>query len=243
MSKSRIDRLGLRLREGAPTEADLRELSEYRETFAPAYRHVLATVRDRLGIEPTGRPAKSTGAIIDKLRRESIRLGQLQDIAGLRVVVPDIAAQDAAVAQIVPSFERAVVVDRRTRPSHGYRAVHVIVSVEGKPVEIQVRTALQHQWAELSEKLADRIDPRIKYGEGPAPIPHILTLVSVRLAAVEKVASELPGLNDRIERQGFTPDLQHDLDDYRRRFDAASADFEATLAFIMQAIERLTGET
>jgi ppGpp synthetase/RelA/SpoT-type nucleotidyltranferase len=34
-------------------------------------------------------------------------------------------------------------------------------------VEIQVRTALQHLWAELSEKLSDVIDPALKYGKGP----------------------------------------------------------------------------
>jgi len=36
--------------------------------------------------------------------------------------------------------------DRRAKPSHGYRAVHLITKVAAKPVEIQVRTELQDGW-------------------------------------------------------------------------------------------------
>jgi len=58
--------------------------------------------------------------------------------------------------------------DRRLEPNHGYRAVHLIVEVENYPVEIQVRTALQHSWAEAFEKLADRLGRGIRYGDVPA---------------------------------------------------------------------------
>src|SRR6185295_11287916 len=72
-TKSKIDRLGDRLRKGDISEADLRLLDAYRRSFAEASEHVFAQIRDRLGMEPTGRPAKSTTSISDKLRRESIR--------------------------------------------------------------------------------------------------------------------------------------------------------------------------
>jgi hypothetical protein len=36
---------------------------------------------------------------------------------------------------------------------------------DGFPVEIQVRTRLQHEWAELFEKLADQLGRGIRYGE------------------------------------------------------------------------------
>ena len=35
-------------------------------------------------------------------------------------------------------FKGAIIIDRRNTPSHGYRAVHVIVRHSGKLVEIQV---------------------------------------------------------------------------------------------------------
>jgi ppGpp synthetase/RelA/SpoT-type nucleotidyltranferase len=71
-------------------------------------------------------------------------------------------------------YPDAEVQDRRIRPSYGYRAVHVIVTVEAKPVEIQIRTELQHNWALVTEKLADVIDQQIKYGGGPADIQELL---------------------------------------------------------------------
>jgi ppGpp synthetase/RelA/SpoT-type nucleotidyltranferase len=68
-----------------------------------------------------------------------------------------------------------VLVDRRLKPSHGYRAVHLIVKHLGKVIEVQLRTELQHNWAQLSEKLADKIDPTIKYGGGDRIIQNELS--------------------------------------------------------------------
>jgi ppGpp synthetase/RelA/SpoT-type nucleotidyltranferase len=116
ISKTQIDRLGDRLKKGNITEEDLRLLDEYRRSFALAYNHVVESIRDTLGLEPTGRPAKSTTSISEKLRRESIRLTQIQDIAGCRVVVPDIARQDHSVSSIRKLFKRVVAVDRREKP-------------------------------------------------------------------------------------------------------------------------------
>jgi ppGpp synthetase/RelA/SpoT-type nucleotidyltranferase len=55
----------------------------------------------------------------------------------------------------------------------GYAAVHVIVFPEGTPIEIQIRTAWQHEWAELFEKLADLVGRGIRYGEPPAGGPKV----------------------------------------------------------------------
>jgi ppGpp synthetase/RelA/SpoT-type nucleotidyltranferase len=85
-------------------------------------------------------------------------------------------SQDVIVGRIVQAFNPAGnpfsskaprIVDRRLSPSAGYRAVHVIVFIEGIPVEIQVRTRLQHMWAEATERLADRWGRGLRYGQGP----------------------------------------------------------------------------
>jgi ppGpp synthetase/RelA/SpoT-type nucleotidyltranferase len=105
---------------------------------------------------------------VDNLRREHIRLSQMQDIAGVRVVGElSLAEQDALVAAISAAFEGAKVVDRREKPSHGYRAMHVIVVIDARNVEIQVRTELQHLWAQYFELLADRFGRGIRYGQPP----------------------------------------------------------------------------
>ena len=91
---------------------------------------------------------------------------QIQDIAGCRLVVSGVVDQDRTLAALSNLFKEATVIDRRERPSHGYRAVHVVVRMLGRTVEIQLRTELQQKWAELSEKLSDLIEPSIKYGGG-----------------------------------------------------------------------------
>lgn len=184
LSKTQIDRLGERLKGGSHTENDLRLLDEYRSSFGEAYEVVARTVRER-GQSPTGRLAKSTQSIVEKLRRESIRLSQMQDIAGCRIVVTNVMEQGRVVAELRVAFPGASVIDRRDKPSHGYRAIHVIAVVPDQPVEIQVRTELQHLWAELSEKSSDIVDPAIKYGGGPKEWRDLLARRSEAVAAYE----------------------------------------------------------
>jgi ppGpp synthetase/RelA/SpoT-type nucleotidyltranferase len=132
ISKTQIDRLGDRIKRGRITEKDLRLLDRYRRSFTSAYEVVVGGIRDKLGLEPTGRPAKSTTSIVDKLKRESIRLTQMQDIAGCRIIVADIAEQESVIQFLAGLFPEATVIDRRAKPSHGYRAVHIVVNYDDK---------------------------------------------------------------------------------------------------------------
>ncbi|HUI43565.1 MAG TPA: hypothetical protein VL523_16510 [Terriglobia bacterium] len=185
ISKTQVDLLGDRLRKGEVSDEDLRRLDSHRGSFAEAYHEVIAAVRAATQLEPTGRPAKSTTSIVEKLRRETIRLSQMQDIAGCRLVVEDIALQDRVVEELRGGFARVTVVDRRKQPSYGYRAVHLIPIFRNRAVEIQVRTELQHLWAQLSERLSDAVDPAIKYGGGDARTQSMLFNISNAIEALE----------------------------------------------------------
>src|SRR5256885_8799776 len=98
LSKSRINRLGDRLRKGGISEADRRLLDEYRRSFTEAYETVVGAIRDQLRLHPTGRRAKTTKAIIEKLRREKTRLSQMEDIAGCRIIATTQSQQEQLVA-------------------------------------------------------------------------------------------------------------------------------------------------
>ena len=186
VSKTQIDRLGDRLKGGPHTESDLRLLDDYRRSFGEAYEAVVLTIRQR-GEFPTGRLAKSTVSIVEKLRRESIRLSQMQDIAGCRVVIANVVQQEQFVASLRTDFPGASVIDRRDNPSYGYRAIHIIIAeISGKPIEIQVRSSLQHLWAEVSEKSSDVLDPTIKYGGGSESWRNFLTKSSTSVALYEE---------------------------------------------------------
>jgi len=204
---SRINRLGRSLRASVSAEL-VQQLDEYRRSFSPAYFDVAAIVRQLIAAnedwfmrtEVSGRIGKSTPAVVAKIKRLSTRLATMQDIAGLRVVTADIAIQDAVVRAIQGAFERVATFDRRAQPSHGYRAVHLMVMVRDRIVEVQVRTVLQHLWAQLSEKMADRLQaPGIKYGEYPAEYPlvePILAQTGQSIARLEERQQRLitPGM-------------------------------------------------
>lgn len=183
---TRVDKLGERLKLGRASRDDLIALEQYRRSFRTPYSGVVADLRDVLRLAPTGRPSKSTQSIVEKLKRESVRLSQMQDIAGCRVVVDDIKMQDEVVKAIRDRPGTYAIFDRRLKPSSGYRAVHIVIREDGRPVEVQVRTELQHRWAEFSEKLADFIDPTLKYGGGPDEWRKNLNQASSLIADVEK---------------------------------------------------------
>jgi Region found in RelA / SpoT proteins len=100
-----------------------------------------------------------------------MRLSRVQDLAGARIVVSDRGEQDHVRERICGHFTAAGhdcrVRDRRIDPSHGYRAVHVIVHFGGIPVEIQIRTELQDSRAQIVERLGDQWGRGLRYGTGP----------------------------------------------------------------------------
>ena len=197
-SANQIDQLGDRLRVDDYTEDDLRLLDHFRRSYAPAYEHTVNAIRENLRNATTGRPAKSTTAIRDKLLRSSMRLSQMQDIAGCRLIVEDRRQQDELVAQVTELFPGSTVIDRRVKASHGYRAVHVIVPIGEKTVEVQVRTEPQQAWAEYAEKLADTIDPALKYGGGPEGPRAILNALSNVTQFVEQIELDGSGLHHQF---------------------------------------------
>lgn len=190
-SNATIDRLGDRLRTGELSPETLRLLDTWRRGFRPVYRLVVSTLDGSFRYKASGRPGKTTGSIVEKLMRETTRLSQMQDIAGCRIIVPDITAQNQATSSIASLFTDHVIIDRRKTPSHGYRAVHIVAMIEGRPVEIQIRTVLQHTWAELSQKLADVVDKRIKYGAGHAESLALLRRLSDLGATLESAGVEM----------------------------------------------------
>lgn len=180
-------------------------LDEFRLSFGAPFDAVVERIKQNPGWHPSSRRMKTTQAIRDKLTRESIRLSQMQDIAGCRIVVPSAVkvseggalGQDRVVESLRLLFQDATVIDRRERPSHGYRAVHLIVRESGKPIEIQVRSGLQHQWAEFSEKLSER-DPAIKYGAGNETARRLLANLSAIHAEHEVLERTLASVTDQF---------------------------------------------
>jgi hypothetical protein len=244
LSKSQVEKLGQRLvRSDQPAEADLQVLRQLLLARSEALETAIGRVRQELGLAPTSR-IKNTGTILEKLRRNGgSGLKSIQDLGGMRIVGSfDRRGQDEIVQRICELFagERRVpkVIDRRTAPMHGYTAVHVIVFPDDAPIEVQVRTAWQHEWAELFEKLADRIGRGIRYGEPPrqwwadeefgswGEVRQRLAEISydLRVTMVDLALSVAEMIDAVEEGQAVDPDNPN-LEDYRSRVDQRLAAF------------------
>jgi len=203
MSKTALDRLGTRLMMSDQIS------SEDRQSLADVvdvYQQILDDVKSRLkslGYDATTR-VKTTGTLIEKLRREGrMRLSQVQDLAGARIIVPDRPTQDDAAARIRSHFEGPDLlckeVDRRKDPSYGYRALHLIVNVGSVLVEIQIRTDLEDTWAQIMERLADQWGRGIRYGDEPVN-PEALVHAGQQVYSRRQAVALLIELGDVIGR-------------------------------------------
>lgn len=159
------------------------------------------------------------------------------------MTVSDIANQDSVVQSLTSLFEHTTVIDRRQQPSHGYRAVHVIVRFSGKVIEIQVRTSLQHLWAELSEKFSDVIDPAIKYGGGHESFQILLIGASELVATEESLETQFAAAQEQLSSQDSLPDStkQQLAELLERRASSKQMVFQHLRDF-MEFAEKLKGE-
>jgi ppGpp synthetase/RelA/SpoT-type nucleotidyltranferase len=210
-SRSQINKLGKRLAAKADISSEDAQLLE---DLIACHQEALERARPRLdglaeviGTEPlsiTSRP-KTTGTIVGKLRRSPHGpLASIQDLAGFRIVGGFSFDQqnhlrDEIMRRFPPDPRAPDYKDRRAEPSYGYRAVHVLVCLEDVNIEIQIRTLAQHMWADLMERLADRLGRQIRYGGAPVAPPGasqeaVQALVDSMMAVSETWASVPPDL-------------------------------------------------
>lgn len=100
ITKGEFNRLGDRLIAGEkPSEADLKDLAAVLAVYQEVLERAKSHLRD-LGFAPSGR-VKTTTTMLDKLRRtHGMELSRMQDLAGARITVRNLVAQDEATGMI-----------------------------------------------------------------------------------------------------------------------------------------------
>ncbi len=136
-----------------------------------------AEVKIRLGVQQDGdwlvdraSRIKRVSSIALKLhRRPTMRLTQMQDVTGHRVVLGNQDAVNRVRDRLLESWEaeQVKIDDYVAQPRiSGYRAIHVCPIEFGCRVEIQLRTVSQHLWATLVEEASNVSRVDFKGGEG-----------------------------------------------------------------------------
>ena len=125
-----------------------------REAYVVRLRDELESELRSQGIaaQVQGRP-KHIYSIVKKMRGKSLGFDQVYDIRALRILVDSVPNCYAALSWVHSRFEQVSEEfdDYIARPkANGYQSLHTIVrDVQGKPIEIQIRTQAMHQHAEL----------------------------------------------------------------------------------------------
>lgn len=176
-TRKEVDALGRRLRDSEPPASDdLRRYFEYAREYEPALLAVLTALEDiaaetlPTSFRSVSSRIKATDSVLGKLRRKVTTLAQMQDIAGCRLTVPDLDDLWHMSRHLRETLDVIRVKDYNVDSKAGYRALHLIVRQDQMLVEVQLRTEVQHAWANMSETLAYEHDRLIKAGGGPADL-------------------------------------------------------------------------
>ena len=175
VSKGRINALGVQLRAGhigGDVEWRERCYRLFRLLGLPPMFRALTGVLNGRSVLLAAR-LKRRNSLRAKLKRlVSIKLSQVADIIGFRVICQSVAESRAVVAKI-DSLGLPTKTKRHDPAPSGYRATHMEVQVDHElpsgqavkfAIEVQVRTYYQHLWAMRSEAFGEQV----KMGSGPA---------------------------------------------------------------------------
>jgi putative GTP pyrophosphokinase len=150
-------------------------------------RSMVKTARRDDTIRP-GQRFKRLDRIISKLVRfPRMRLSQMEDIGGCRVVLPTLDEVYDVLSRVRHNWPEAAITDYIAAPkADGYRGVHVVKRRDGRLVEVQLRTVGQHDWAETIELFSPRVGFGLKDGEGPADLREYFKQAAERIARGER---------------------------------------------------------
>lgn len=123
---------------------------------------------------------KKLQTMIGKLFREpGMKLGRMEDIGGVRAVLPSQDACYRVASQIRRNWTITRLRDYVANPKpDGYRALHLINRNRGRLIEIQLRTQFQDSWANIVEEISRVAAPGLKFGGGPRELREYLLVLS-----------------------------------------------------------------
>lgn len=157
---------------------------------------------------------KRFSSIQNKLdRNPESRLGTLQDIGGLRIVVPTMSVLNKSLDIILKSvpehfeFTKSPInYIERPKDISGYRSVHLVYKyhsknkdLDGAKIELQLRTKLQHSWAMAVETAELISNSALKASQGDEDWMEFFKITS----SLFSIKEQSPILREH-EENGYT---------------------------------------
>ncbi len=221
-SKRQVVRSGKAIRGSHPTHtAELIEAFKQAHAWRDGHLIPMRRVRSELSrnvdkISPTAITAgrlKRFQSIRRKLKRGQVTLYQMQDIAGVRAIMPNIASVQRVVELYKSDQCKHALLDEddylQKPKADGYRSHHLVLKYTGLEevtggnriaVELQVRTRLQHAWATAVEAVGMVAGQNIKGGGGDADWRRFFVLMAAEFAAEEGLPM-VPGVSSDVDKR------------------------------------------
>lgn len=214
LTKTLIDRAGAALAKDQFRNADqMVEMEEAFDGYRKAHLEPLSetTLELQSWLDEYGadyyiaQRLKRKPQIIRKLNRLSVRLTQLQDIGGCRIIVERNAQVDEILVFLKEKVEanKGLKITRVTdyrgqgRDITGYRSVHVLLERDGRKLELQLRSRVQHYWAESIERTSVIYGRHLKESEGDPVVIRYFHRLSDAFYEIE--SGRAPSARSRIE--------------------------------------------
>jgi len=213
LSKTRIDKAGLALSKAKyKNDDELLELEDVFDEYRKAHLQPLSetTIELQHLLTNYGSPyyiaqrLKRKPQIVRKLNRLSVRLTQLQDIGGCRIIVQNNSDVDKLFdylskqvsAQKIFTIDKSTDYRERGRDDTGYRALHVILKRSGMHLELQIRSRIQHYWSESIERTSVIYGHHLKEKEGDPQVIQYFKTISDVFCEIE--ANRKPTITQRL---------------------------------------------
>lgn len=222
-SKKEVRRAGDVLRSSSASENDvdsaIQVLSRWRACFYRPINTFQALLRKKikdLGIKDAivAQRLKRTPSIVIKLERfPSMQLDRMQDIGGVRAVLNSVDEVREIHESLVKGRHKHSPVqppkDYIAQPKDdGYRGIHQVFKystsqheeLKGMPVEVQIRTKLQHYWATAVETLGVIEKSSFKTGIGDEKFKKFFRLSSA-LFSIEEHQPVISSLRNKTKSE------------------------------------------
>lgn len=245
-SKSRVNRAGSAVRDGAADIEDYLAIEEWRAAHRAVLNTFQAILRNRTRDSDitVAQRHKRRSTIFDKLVRfPEMQLARMDDVAGCRLIFKDIDS----LKKFRAKFHKARFHHKRKNDpdkydyikcpkSTGYRGIHDVYSydvnsdtgkhLKGLLVEVQYRTAVQHAWATAVEVIGFITENQPKFEKGDDRYNQAMALASEILArAYEDKKGPFPEKSDiEVVQEFITLDSELNLLNMLRGLNTASTE-------------------